>query len=273
MKTMIIIPALNESATIAEVIQKIKKNGLHDILVVDDCSFDGTGTIALENGAELISLPINMGAWSAIQTGIRYALSKGYSAVLTMDGDNQHEPEYIKRLLKKLEQDEPESINRPLKELEQHEHGKVNDNIPGSFSESEIDGNRENSNRVLSDSDGSVQSNDVVIGSCLNRGSISKHFVWYFLKKLSGLDIMDITSGFRVYNRKAMKLLLTNESLILDYQDIGVLLLCKKNNLKIVEIDVKMNPRKNGKSRIYKNAAMIVKYLLSTLFLIGTKRW
>ncbi len=231
MKTLIIIPALNEAAIIADVVRKTYKSGWHNILVVDDCSQDNTGLIAIENGAELISLPINLGAWGAIQTGMRYALENGYSNVLTMDGDNQHKPEYIRILLTQIKDDD------------------------------HLDSNDE------------IHDNDVVIGSCLDRGSASKQFVWPCLRKLSGLDIQDLTSGFRAYNRKAMELLLTNESLILDYQDIGVLILCKKNNLKVAEIEVRMDQRENGKSRIFNNIYMIIKYFFSTLFLISTRRW
>jgi len=220
MKPLIIIPALNEADSIADVIRKTRESGWNDILVIDDFSRDNTGQIAFSNGAGLIRLPINLGAWGAIQTGMGYALEKGYPAAVTMDGDNQHKPEHIKDLIALLD-----------------------------------------------------QGHDVVIGSCLSRGSASKQMVWPFLRKLSGLDIQDLTSGFRAYNRKAMALLLTNESFILDYQDVGVLLLCKKNNLKVTEVEVLMCQRENGKSRIFRNLFMIIAYFFSTLFLIGTKRW
>lgn len=220
MTSLIIIPALNESGTIAEVIRGIRENCNNDILVVDDCSQDNTGEIVVKNHAELITLPYNLGAWGAIQTGMRYALFKGYASILTMDGDNQHRPEHIPELF--------ELIDR---------------------------------------------GNDIAIGSCLGRGSFLKQVAWPLLRKLAGIDIEDFTSGFRAYNRSAMELLLSNESFFLDYQDIGVLLLCKRNNLKVCEIQVRMNQRENGKSRIFTNARLILKYFISTLFLISTKRW
>ena len=226
MRTLIIIPALDESETIGTVIHKIKSKGWHDILVVDDGSVDDTGLIAQRSGAQVITLPINIGAWGAIQTGMIYAIKKGYPRVVTIDADDQHEPDYIDDLVK---------------------------NIQGS----------------------SLAPNgfDVVIGSCLSRGSFFKQIAWNVLKKLSGLKVQDLTSGFRAYNSTAIQTLLNKESLMLDYQDIGVLLLCKKKQLKIGEITVKMNQRANGHSRVYRNAMVIGKYLLSTLFLIGTKRW
>jgi hypothetical protein len=221
MTPLIIIPALNESATIGSVIDRTRQQGWNHILVVDDCSHDDTEKTAIAHGAEVICLPINLGAWAAIQTGILYALANGYSNVLTMDADNQHDPADLTELFKAL----------------------------------------------------SNNQNDVVIGTCLNRGSVAKRFIWYVFKKLSGLDVKDLTSGFRAYNKKAMELMLTQESQILDYQDIGVLLLCKRNNLRIAEIQVQMNQRTNGQSRIYRNYGIIIKYLVSTLCLIGIKRW
>ena len=221
MKTLIIIPALNESETIGNIIRNTKRNGWNDILVVDDCSNDNTREAAKKNGADLICLPINLGAWGAIQTGMMFALAKGYSRVVTIDADNQHDPKYIKSMLNELDQNQL----------------------------------------------------DIVIGACLERGSRAKYFIWKIFKKLSGLDIQDLTSGFRAYNRKAMKIVVSDESLILEYQDIGVLLLCKKHGLQLAEIEINMNQRQMGKSRIFHNHMSICRYIFSTLFLIAVKRW
>jgi glycosyltransferase involved in cell wall biosynthesis len=73
-----------------------------DVLVVDDGSTDNSGDLAEDAGAEVVRLAMNMGAWTAIQTGFRYALLKGYTAVVTMDGDGQHFAESIPLLIKQL---------------------------------------------------------------------------------------------------------------------------------------------------------------------------
>ena len=127
MKTLIIIPAFEESASIAKVIKKTKKMGWNDILVIDDCSEDKTGSIAVENGAQLLRLPVNIGAWGAIQTGMTYALDKGYLRVVTMDGDNQHEPEYITPLLERLKVNEQNN---------HYENTHDSDVVIGSYPES-----------------------------------------------------------------------------------------------------------------------------------------
>lgn len=100
---LIIMPAWNEALSIARVLDSLHKHGYHKIVVVDDCSEDGTADIAREKGAVVLTLPYNMGAWKAIQTGMRYALDKGYNTVVTMDADGQHDPKDIESLLAEFE--------------------------------------------------------------------------------------------------------------------------------------------------------------------------
>ena len=86
----IIIPAMNESRTIAGVIQRIQEKFDCVIIVVDDASQDDTANIAKRYGAVVLPHTINLGAWRASQTGIRYALKKGMHRVITCDADGQH---------------------------------------------------------------------------------------------------------------------------------------------------------------------------------------
>jgi len=95
---LIVIPAMNEGETIAEVISKIKLLG-YQVLVVNDASSDNTATIARDAGAIVLNLHINLGAWNAMQTGMRYALKNQYSYVITMDADGQHEANEIDTLI------------------------------------------------------------------------------------------------------------------------------------------------------------------------------
>lgn len=99
---LVVIPAWNESSSITTIVRSIKTQYPVDVLVVDDGSDDDSGELAKSAGAEVVTLAMNMGAWTAIQTGFRYAISKGYAAVVTMDADGQHFAESIPLLLHQL---------------------------------------------------------------------------------------------------------------------------------------------------------------------------
>jgi glycosyltransferase involved in cell wall biosynthesis len=88
-----LIPAYNESERIAAV---IRATCLHlPVLVVDDGSSDITAEIARQAGAEVELQRPNQGKGAALIRGFRYALEKGYDAVITLDADGQHDPEEI----------------------------------------------------------------------------------------------------------------------------------------------------------------------------------
>jgi glycosyltransferase involved in cell wall biosynthesis len=94
----IIIPAYNEALTIGDIVLKIKE--LHpdvEIIVVNDGSIDDTAAIAKDAGAHVHSHPYNIGNGAAIKSGIRIA---GGDILVFMDGDNQHNPEDITKLLR-----------------------------------------------------------------------------------------------------------------------------------------------------------------------------
>ncbi len=113
---------------------------------------------------------------------------------------------------------------------------------------------------------------DVAIGACPRRGSRARKIAWRLMKYASGLSLEDITSGFRVYNRKAIRTLAGWRATLLDYQDIGVLLLLQSRGLQIVDVRVEMEDRRNGKSRVFHSWAMIIYYMCHTLLLGLSKR-
>jgi glycosyltransferase involved in cell wall biosynthesis len=100
MKILIIIPAYNESARIAEVVRRVRDMyPEYDVVVINDGSRDDTARAARAAGAQAVSHPFNLGYGVAIQTGYKYALAKGYDFAVQMDGDGQHDPAYISDLL------------------------------------------------------------------------------------------------------------------------------------------------------------------------------
>jgi glycosyltransferase involved in cell wall biosynthesis len=103
-RTLVVIPAFNESASIARVIEDVRMAApWADILVVDDGSKDDTAQYAAAAGARVASLPFNLGVGGAMRTGFRYALRENYEAVVQVDGDGQHDPKFISCLIAGLD--------------------------------------------------------------------------------------------------------------------------------------------------------------------------
>jgi len=97
----IIIPAYNEEDAIGDTLLRISELEFHsyELIVVDDGSSDATAQVAKAAGAAVISHPYNIGNGAAIKTGIRAARGR---VLLFMDGDGQHAPEDIPRLLEHI---------------------------------------------------------------------------------------------------------------------------------------------------------------------------
>lgn len=108
MNVWIILPTYNEAETILRVIANIRAQVEAEILVVDDCSPDGTGTIidtACQHDERLHILHRSgkMGLGSAYQEGFHYALERGASIIVQMDADGSHSPQVISTMISALE--------------------------------------------------------------------------------------------------------------------------------------------------------------------------
>lgn len=102
-KLLVVIPAFNEEAAVADVVASVRLAVPHaDVLVVDDGSRDRTSEVARRAGAHVATLPFNLGVGGAMRTGFRHAVRGGYSAVVQVDGDGQHDPAQIPLLLADL---------------------------------------------------------------------------------------------------------------------------------------------------------------------------
>ncbi|MDD4850581.1 MAG: glycosyltransferase family 2 protein [Gemmiger sp.] len=103
-KLLIVIPAHNEEANIARVVEDLTAHyPQYDYVVVNDGSRDKTAAICRARGYRLIDLPVNLGLAGAFQTGLRYAAENGYDCAMQLDADGQHKPEYIATMLAELE--------------------------------------------------------------------------------------------------------------------------------------------------------------------------
>ena len=209
--TAIIIPAMNEERSIAAVLDDLSAHFVFTIIVVDDASSDKTRDIAEKRNAIVLPHVTNLGAWRATQTGLRYALNKGYDVVITCDADGQHPASAVEALIAKA-----------------------------------------------------GEGDDLSIGSCLSRGSTGRHIAWRVFKSLSGLNVSDLTSGLRLYRRPAMEVLASKQATMFEYQDVGVLLMLKKLNMRCGEVDVVMRERTDGISRIFYSWRAVFRYLIYT---------
>jgi hypothetical protein len=113
---------------------------------------------------------------------------------------------------------------------------------------------------------------DVVIGSCTQRGSALRQIAWKLMKRVSGLKLEDLTSGLRVYDRRAIRRLSAWQATLLEFQDVGVLALLQSANLRIKDVEVEMLPRQHGISRIFHSWTSVFYYMAYTLLLGFTKR-
>ncbi len=73
------------------------------MVVINDCSTDNTLDICKQHGIQVIDLPVNLGIGGAVQSGYIYARNRHYDVAVQVDGDGQHNPEYINVLVKELE--------------------------------------------------------------------------------------------------------------------------------------------------------------------------
>jgi hypothetical protein len=89
---LLVIPAWNEAGNLVQVVAELRASRTDDVLVVNDGSSDDTLGMARRLGCRVVDLPFHLGYGGAIQAGIKYGMRRGYSVVVTFDGDGQHDP-------------------------------------------------------------------------------------------------------------------------------------------------------------------------------------
>ena len=102
MKTLIIVPAYNEQDNIASLTNEVAGYG-YDYLIINDCSSDDTAKILDDNGFNHMDLPINLGLAGVTRAGFMYAKDHDYDCVMCIDGDGQHPPVFMKKLIDEIE--------------------------------------------------------------------------------------------------------------------------------------------------------------------------
>ena len=218
-----VVPAYNEADTVASVVRALHERAPEwDVVVVDDGSTDGTAVAAEAAGAPVLRLPFNLGIGGAVQAGFTYARENGYSYMVQVDGDGQHDAGEIHTLLRRME------------------HEPSLDMVCGS--------------RFV-DTSGHYRASR-------SRRTGIRIFAT-LLSWIVGQRVTDPTSGFRLYNRRAITLFARDYPH--DYPEVEAVLMLHFNRLRMCEEPVRMFQRGGGVSSIStgKSAYYMVKVLLA----------
>jgi len=225
----LLIPAYNEEARIVSVIRGIKERyPLMEIVIVDDGSQDDTRGRALQAGARVISHPYNLGYGVALQTGYKYALERGYEVLVQMDGDGQHDPAYISRLLETIET------------------GRADLAIGSRFL----------------DADGSQPECLPYRASVMRRCGM--RLFGTIASLLIKQKVTDPTSGYQAMNRKVLEWV-SSDRFPWDYPDADVIIMLHRAGFRIQEVPVQMyeNPDKKSMHSGWKPLYYVFKMFLS----------
>lgn len=168
-RVLIIVPAFNEEGNLPSLLDDLAATG-HAIVVVNDCSTDGTVACARMKGVVVLDLPANLGIGGGVQTGFKYAVANGFDIVVQIDGDGQHDPRWISTVI------------QPLIE------GRADCSI-GS--------------RYLPDNPDADYKTPAA-------RRIGMHFSTAILRLATGLKVHDTTSGFRALNRAVFSFFATS---------------------------------------------------------------
>jgi len=105
-----VAPAYDEEAKIGEVVRRIPRAVVDEILVVDDGSTDRTAAVARAGGATVVSLGRVEGVGAALRTGYRHAVAEGYDVAVVLAGNNKDAPEEMPRLLDPIADDRADFV-------------------------------------------------------------------------------------------------------------------------------------------------------------------
>lgn len=115
LKVAIVIPCYNEQDNVLKLYQEIQNTPFPDFysvspIFVNDCSNDSTRTILVDNHINFIDLPVNLGIGGAVQTGYKYAFINGFDVAVQMDGDGQHPPVELSKILRPIFDNEADVV-------------------------------------------------------------------------------------------------------------------------------------------------------------------
>ncbi len=225
-----VVPAYNEVAAIDRVVGSLREQApSFDVLVIDDGSTDDTAARARAAGAAVVTLPFNLGIGGAVQSGFVYARDHSYDYMAQVDGDGQHDPGELAKLVGRM-----------------HVEPAV-DMVCGS--------------RFITD--------DYRYPAPISRRT-GIHLFAFTLTRILGQRISDPTSGFRLYNRRAIALFARDYPH--DYPEVEAILMVHAHRLRMAEVPVRMHVRETGRSSITKPRSFYYMVKVSLALLAGLLR-
>jgi glycosyltransferase involved in cell wall biosynthesis len=232
-KILVIIPCYNEGNTLPLLLEqllllKLPENYAMEIAVVNDSSKDDTAWVAGLYPIILLDLPVNLGIGGAVQTGFLYASRYGFDLAVQVDGDGQHPPAELPKLIR------------------YYNETKTNVTIGSRFL---VEGG---------------------FKSSFARRMGIRYFHW-LNKVLTGKSVFDSTSGFRLFDKKAISLAV--DKYPDEYPEPASLVLFSNAGLTIEEVPVMMSERLAGQSSIRHFASVYycIKVTISMLFIFIRK--
>ena len=228
MKLLIIIPCYNEAISLPGLFSSLVNLQVPDsykmeVVIVNDCSRDETKLVAKKHNIRVLDLPVNLGIGGAVQTGLKYARDNGFDLAVQMDGDGQHPPQEL------------------LKMLLCQQETKANLVIGSRFIEKQG------------------------FQSSFTRRLGINYFHW-LNRMFTGTSIYDSTSGYRLFDKKALTLAAANYPD--DYPEPESLIIFAKAGLTVKEQPVVMQYRQGGVSSIRNLAPLYycIKVTIAMLF-------
>jgi glycosyltransferase involved in cell wall biosynthesis len=233
---LVIIPAWNEQESVGRTVREVRaSNPAADILVVDDGSADATAAVARQAGAEVCRLPFNLGVGGAMRAGYRFAVSGDYDVAVQIDADGQHDPRYLADLIARLA-----LSGRPGADL------VIGARFAGEGEPYKVSGVRALAMKVLART----------------------------LSRMARARLTDVTSGFRVVNRRTLALFAAHYPAEYLGDTVESTVIAIRAGCTVTQVPVQMRVRQGGQaSQTPVRAAIYLARAVVALALALVRKW
>jgi glycosyltransferase involved in cell wall biosynthesis len=235
-RVLVIIPAWNEQESVGTTVHEVRRaNPGVDILVVDDGSSDATAAVARHAGAEVCRLPFNLGVGGAMRAGYRFAMSGDYDVAVQIDADGQHDPTYL-----------PELIARLTLDGQQGADLVIGARFAGEGEPYKVSGIRALAMKVLART----------------------------LSRMAKTRLTDVTSGFRVANRRTLALFAAHYPAEYLGDTVESTVIAIRAGCTVTQVPVQMRERQGGQaSQTPVRAAIYLSRAVVALALALVRKW